>query len=99
MPKLAWFRILKISVRTSMIACAPNRGSEVSLTSEKSQAARLGPRKIPRPESPKVPQVSAGLLGQGTIGCMWNMLGLNHWFGFPVMTESGLYGMKLVAAT
>src|ERR1700741_2351444 len=98
MPKLVWFRMLKISARNSTNPCSPNSGIAVSFTIEKSQTARSGPRKIPRAESPKDPHVSAALLEHGTIGCKWNMLGLNHWLGFPVTTVSGLYGTKFVAA-
>src|SRR6202044_2134958 len=97
-PKLVWFRMLKISARNSTDASLPQSCVAVSLTREKSQSPRSGPRKIPRSASPKVPHVSAALFGHGTMGCMWNILGLNHSFGFPVTTVWELYGMKFVAA-
>ena len=46
------------------------------LTSEKSQTPRPGPRKIPRAASPRVPHVSAGLFGHGTIGLHMEHIGI-----------------------
>ena len=97
-PKFARFNRLKNSARNCILPPSPRNRNAVSFTSEKSQSPNPGPRNNPRLAVPSVPQVCAGMLGQGTIGCIVNMSGLNHWFGFPVITVCELYGIKFVAA-